>query len=80
MDEILKELQIFRYVAGPKINKDKTFMIWLGDQSKRWNLEKFHLKWSNRLVKYSGYYIHFNNDTALELEFEQTLSRLQKNP
>ena len=77
LDQILNELQFFGDVAGPQINKDKTFMIWLGDQSKCWNLDKYHLKWANKPVRYLGHYIYSNNDTALELEWEQKLSKLQ---
>ena len=38
LKETIKELTLFGKVAGPKLNKDKTTMMWIGDNSKRWNL------------------------------------------
>ena len=78
LNEILNELHYFGEVAGPKINKDKTFLIWLGDTSKRWNLGKYNLMWTDKPIKYLGHYIHANNDEALETEWEQKLLKLQK--
>ena len=34
LQEILKELEIFGKLAGPKLNKEKTVMMWIGDTSK----------------------------------------------
>ena len=78
LNEILNELHSFGEVAGPKINKDKTFLMWLGDTSKRWNLEKYNLMWTDKPIKYLGHYIHSSNDEALETEWEQKLLKLQK--
>ena len=49
---ILYELNKFGEVAGPRINKEKTVMIWLGDTGRSWNLEKHDLKWTHKPIRY----------------------------
>lgn len=76
--EILNELNKFGKIAGPKINKEKTALIWLGDTSKKYDIKKYDLIWADKPVKYLGHYIHSVNDEALNLEWEEKLVKLQK--
>ena len=75
---ILYELNQFGDVAGTRINKEKTVMIWLGDTGSSWNLENHDLIWTHKPVKYLGHYIHFDNDEALKMDWEQKLIKLKK--
>ena len=77
LKETIKELTLFGKVAGPKLNKDKTIMMWIGDNSKRWNLTQHSLTWNEKPIKYLGYYIHPDNDLALETEWKSKLCKLQ---
>ena len=78
LKEILNELHMFGNVAGPKINKEKTSLIWLGDSITRWNISQYDLLWTTKPVKYLGHYIHSNNKEALNLDWEQKLVKLRK--
>ena len=57
LKEILKELNLFGKIAGPKLNNDKTINIWIGDLAKRWNLSQYNLTWSEKPIKYLGHFI-----------------------
>ena len=76
--EILKELNLFGRIAGPKINKEKTALFWLGDTSKRYSVTCYDLLWANKPVKYLGNYIYSDNEEALNLEWEQKIVKLKK--
>ena len=78
LNGILHELNQFGEVAGPRINKEKTAMIWLGDTDRSWNLENHDLKWSHKPIRYLGHYIYFNNNEALKMDWEQKLIKLRK--
>ena len=78
LNGILHELNQFGEVAGPRITKEKTAMIWLGDTDRSWNLENHDLKWSHKPIRYLGHYIYFNNNEALKMDWEQKLIKLRK--
>ena len=78
LKEILDELCLFGKVAGPKLNKDKTIMMWIGDKSKRWNLKQHDLIWTEKPIKYLGHFIFIDANIALETEWTSKLSKLQK--
>ena len=78
LKEILYELNQFGNLAGTKINKDKTVMIWLGDMDRSWNIDIYNLKWSHTPVKYLGHYIHSNIDKAVKMDWDDKLAKLKK--
>ena len=77
LKEIIHELNIFGKVAGPKLNKNKTVTIWIGDFRKRWNLLPYNLTWAEKPIKYLGHFIFTNNTEALEIEWISKLKKLR---
>ena len=78
LKEILNELNLFGKVAGPKLNKDKTTTIWMGDFCKRWNLSQYNLTWAEKPIKYLGYFIFTDNKEALKTEWTNKLANFKK--
>ena len=78
LQEILLELQVFGDVAGPKLNKDKTSMLWLGNMSKAWDVTKYALKWTETPMKYLGHYIYYNASEAQRIEWEEKITKIKK--
>ena len=46
-ENILIELEVLGDVAGPKLNREKTVLIWIGTACQRWSLSCFGLHWTD---------------------------------
>ena len=75
---ISEELELFGNVAGPTLNKTETAVMWLGDTNSIWSLNDLGLSWTDTPIKYLGFYIAPNMDKARTLNWENTLTKLQK--
>ena len=77
-ENILIELEVFGKVAGPKLNREKTVLIWIGTACQRWSLSCFGLHWTDEPVKYLGHHIAPDLQCALKIDWENKLEKMQK--
>ena len=75
---INSELDLFAKVAGPKLNKSKTVIMWLGNSTSKWSIDDLGLSWTDTPIKYLGFYIAPDMDKARTLNWENKLTKLQK--
>ena len=68
---------MFEKVAGPRLNKDKTVMMWMGNVNEGWDLKQYGLVWTEKPIKYLGHFIFKDSNTALETEWSNKLAKLQ---
>ena len=78
LEIINEELELFGNVAGPKLNKTKTAVMWLGDINSKWSLNDLGLSWTDAPTKYLGFYISPSMDKARTLNWENKLTKLQR--
>ena len=78
LEIINEELELFGSVAGPKLNKTKTAVMWLGDINSKWSLNDLGLSWTDAPTKYLGFYISPSMDKARTLNWENKLTKLQR--
>ena len=78
LEVILKELDMFGKVAGPKINKEKTAMLWVGKKENRWNLSDMELTWEEDVIRYLGFYITGSSPIACKANWENKLDKMQR--
>ena len=77
-ENILIELEVFGDVAGPKLNREKTVLIWIGTACQRWSLSCFGLHWTDEPVKYLGHHIAPDLQCALKIDWQNNLEKMQK--
>ena len=75
---ILKELEEFGRVAGPKLNKEKTTLLWIGKKESRWKLPNIDLEWTEGPVKYLGFSISMNEQVSCIANWENKLEKMQR--
>ena len=75
----MKELNKFGEVAGPKLNKDKTTLTWIGNEIDKWELLDHVLSWSDEPVKYLGMLISRDNEKAIQILWESKMEKMKKN-
>ena len=78
LEIISEELELFGKVAGPKLNKSKTAVMWLGDSKSKWLLDDLGLSWTDAPTKYLGFYISPDMDKTRTLNWENKLTKLQR--
>lgn len=78
LETILNELEVFGRVAGPKINKEKTALLWIGNKEKRWKLPNIDMLWTEGPVKYLGFSISMSEKVACEVDWENKLEKMQR--
>ena len=72
---ILKELEEFGRVAGPKINKEKTTLLWIGKKESRWKLPNIDVVWTEGPVKYLKFSISMNEQVSCMANWENKLDK-----
>ena len=78
LEIINEELELYGNVAGPKLNKTKTAVMWLGDINSKWSLNDLGLSWTDAPTKYLGFYSSPSMDKARTLNWENKLTKLQR--
>ena len=78
LETILNELEDFGRVAGPKINQEKTALLWIGNKDKRWELPNIDLAWTDGPVKYLGFSIATNEQVAYKADWDNKLEKMQR--
>ena len=78
LETILNELENFGRVAGPKINKEKTALLWIGSIEKRWKLQNTDLIWTDGPVKYLGFSISMDEQVACNVDWDDKMEKMQR--
>ena len=77
MDDISWELDFFQNISGPKINFQKTEMVWIG--SKKFSSEVFHhtrwkLDWNNSYFDILGVKFSINLTEMIDLNYNSKIA------